>query len=97
MSTDAVGRLVEARHRKGLTQAELGDMLGAGKTQVSQWERGSAPIPRRHADAVAQILGVTDADMDELTSQRRSQLARIEGKLDRVLRRLDDVIDGQGG
>lgn len=50
----------EARLQKGLTQQELGDMLGVSKPTVAKWESGmTINIPRKHQAKLAEILGLS--------------------------------------
>lgn len=43
METSAFGvHLVKFRAEKGLSQAQLGQLLGVSKTEISLWERGTA-------------------------------------------------------
>lgn len=41
MNLDKIGKLISVlRKQKGLTQVQLGDMLGISDKSVSKWERG---------------------------------------------------------
>lgn len=48
------------RHKKGLTQMELGIKLGYSREyaqkNVSRWELGLRPVPRKHLKRMAEIL-----------------------------------------
>lgn len=52
-----------ARLRKGITQAELAEMVGVSVGSISMWETGiTHPTPRRY-NPLAKALGVS---VDEL-------------------------------
>jgi DNA-binding transcriptional regulator YiaG len=44
---------IAARNRLGLTQAEMGKLLGSGLRTIQHWEHGTRGIPK----AVAMLLG----------------------------------------
>lgn len=53
-------RLKEERERVGLTQPQIADVLGVGKTTVINWEKGaSAPSAQQLAEMVAKGIDVT--------------------------------------
>lgn len=55
------------RKSKGLTQAQLGELVGAGRSAVAMWETGAA-LPRPDKlRKLAQILGVT---VDQLLCEK---------------------------
>ncbi len=65
-------RLKEERERLGLSQSRLGELAGAGKTTVINWEKGSSA-----PDAV-QLSAIAGAGADALyilTGQRNAALA----------------------
>lgn len=58
------GRIIrDARQARGLTQAELADMVGVEATQVSRWERNSSPPSLANAVELSKSLAVS---LDEL-------------------------------
>lgn len=60
--------LKAAREAKGLTQEQLGKLIGVSQTSVAGWEtRGVQPRARVIADLVA-VLGVTENDLLSATS-----------------------------
>lgn len=62
MYTDKeIGLLIKnKRIEKGLTQGELGDMLGVGNTAVYKWEKGIVRnIKRSTIQTMADILGIS--------------------------------------
>lgn len=86
--TEAGLTIAEARKRKGLTQAQLGDIVGVQSTQVSHWETGMHAVPRHRVAAVADALDLTEDEVTSISTPSKRQLDRIEGKLDQVLDRL---------
>lgn len=62
MYTDKeIGLLIKSKRiEKGLTQGELGDMLGVGNTAVYKWEKGIVRnIKRSTIQSLADILGIS--------------------------------------
>lgn len=55
--------LAEARKKKGLTQEELGNMLGYSKAAVSNWESGYSNPSLSDAFKISKIL---DEDINNL-------------------------------
>lgn len=57
-------RLNRLRRERGLTLAQVATTLGVSKPTVWAWEKGKArPLPERIA-AIAQVLGVSEADLN---------------------------------
>ena len=50
--------IVEKRKEHGLTQAELGSMLGISGKAVSKWERGLSKPCEEHLDRLVALLGL---------------------------------------
>ena len=50
--------IVEKRKARGLTQAELGAMLGISGKAVSKWERGLSKPCDEHLDRLIDLLGL---------------------------------------
>lgn len=50
--------IVEKRKERGLTQAELGAMLGISGKAVSKWERGLSKPCEEHWDRLVALLGL---------------------------------------
>jgi DNA-binding XRE family transcriptional regulator len=44
------------RYREGLTQAELGEMLGIAQTNISKMEQGKRPIGKTIAKRIAKLF-----------------------------------------
>jgi transcriptional regulator with XRE-family HTH domain len=59
MSNEPVGILIaRARHRKGMSQAQMAEALGVSPSTVANWERGAA-WPLKKAGLVEELLGIT--------------------------------------
>ena len=68
MDNKKIGTLIaELRKKKGLTQQELGDMVGVGFRAVSKWERGITLPDISIINQLSKILGITS---DELVSDK---------------------------
>jgi transcriptional regulator with XRE-family HTH domain len=56
-------RLRTLRRLSGLSQADLGKLIGASQREISQYERGKTfPRPER-IEAIARVLGVDVGDL----------------------------------
>jgi Zn-dependent peptidase ImmA (M78 family)/transcriptional regulator with XRE-family HTH domain len=78
-AVDEVGkRVAEARHHRGLTQTDLGNVLGLDKTQVSKIESGRRRLDISEVVLAAQALGVTTRQL--LGMPERTKLA-LAGRL----------------
>ena len=53
------GRIKEARKNKGITQAELGALIGVAKTTIAGYEKNSEPT----AAQLGEIADVLDVDI----------------------------------
>ena len=89
-----VERLGELREANSLTQEEAARRVGVTHRQWQRWEAGeSVPYPR-NLDLVASKFGISvqeffDGPPDGTALDRiEGDLARIEDKLDRILRQL---------
>ena len=58
-------RIYIARSRKGYTQTELGDKIGAAQAQISQWENNKAEPTRKYMTRLKKVLGSLE-DMTQL-------------------------------
>ena len=56
-------KLKKAREAKGLTQQELGDMIGVSKAAICRYELGTLDPPSRVLKAIAEALGVSVSDI----------------------------------
>jgi transcriptional regulator with XRE-family HTH domain len=85
-------RIAEARHEAGgMTQQELGELVGVSVRSIAAWELGDV-IPYRHLKELERATGVDAAWLlhgEESTDLRDRQLEEISRKLDEILRRLD--------
>lgn len=63
------GRFIaELRHERGITQEELGEMLGVSGKTVSRWERGTYMPDLSMIESLAEVFSVT---ADELIAGKR--------------------------
>ena len=60
--------LAELRAEKGLSQSELGEMLGVTNKAVSKWENGTAKPNTKLIPELAKVLGVS---VEELFAAKR--------------------------
>lgn len=51
------------RRRRGLDQGGLAKVLGVQQSQISRIESGETPIPWKHRDTLAELFGVTKAQL----------------------------------
>lgn len=58
-----MNRLKEMRNRNGLTQYELGRLIGKYQSRIWQIEKGYYPPREWEKEAIAKVLGV---DMNEI-------------------------------
>lgn len=78
-------RIKEARQNKGLTQAELADLMNyAAKTNISRFESGKKTPSLEVLDSIATALGTTSSALLD-PSQKASELSAILAKLDEIL------------
>ena len=74
-------RIVELRKERGLTQEQLGQLVGVSAQAVSKWEKGGAPDVEL-LPALADRLGVT---IDALFGREGGEAVDIERAVDRWL------------
>lgn len=78
-------RIKEARQNKGLTQAELADLMNyAAKTNISRFESGKKTPSLEVLDSIATALGTTSSALLD-PSKKASELSIILAKLDEML------------
>lgn len=65
-----MNRLKELRKSKGLTQAELGSLLGVSQNTYSYWEREKVRIDN---DSLAKLASIYDVTMDYLMGRTDEQ------------------------
>lgn len=65
-------RLNQLRRERGMTLAQVASALGVSKPTVWAWEKGKArPLPER-LGAIAEVLGVGEAELAETSQQGES-------------------------
>ena len=62
--------IVEKRKERGLTQAELGAMLGISGKAVSKWERGLSKPCEEHWERLVALLGLP-VESTEVAEEKR--------------------------
>jgi transcriptional regulator with XRE-family HTH domain/Zn-dependent peptidase ImmA (M78 family) len=79
MGADELGtRLTEARERRRLSQEEVAGLLGVSRVLVSHWERGQRRPSEQMLERLAQIYGVTLAELLEPEGEpARSDLVEL--------------------
>lgn len=66
--------LKQLRTNRGMSQAELGDMVGLKQTTISQYENGSRKPPLSMAKKLSEVLNVSlDDFFSSLTFQNEIQ------------------------
>ncbi len=94
ISKKEVGRrIAQARKEtEGMTQRELGDLVGVTERSVAEWEAGGV-IPYRHMRRLEEILSKPASWLlygdDGQPAGLQQQLSEIHTMLDEVLKRLD--------
>ena len=64
MNNQKVGKFIaQTRRKKGLTQAQLGEMLGISDKAISKWERGINAPDISALQSLSDALGVTIAEI----------------------------------
>ena len=64
MNQEKIGKLIaKLRKEKGLTQQQLGDMVGVGYRAVSKWETGLTMPDISNINELCKILGITSDEL----------------------------------
>ena len=61
--------LISARKACALTQGDIARALHLAVTTVFKWERGIAPVARKHWKALASLLRVSESELEEILVQ----------------------------
>lgn len=62
-----MNRLEYYRKRRGLTQPELGKLIGVSKQLISTWECNHQPIDPKHFDKLKSALRISEKELSEIT------------------------------
>ena len=79
----------QKRKERGITQMELGAMLGISGKAVSKWERGLSKPCEEHFDKLVALLGLP-VESTEVAEEKRSApkvtfLSTVRGEFIRIL------------
>lgn len=90
-------RLVAARERSGLTQAELGELLGVSQRAVAHWERTPTALYPEQLETLAKALKTSADELIGLKTPRakagrKSQLQQRIEKLEELPRAKQQTI-----
>ena len=81
--------IVAKRKEQGLTQAELGAMLGISGKAVSKWERGLSKPCEEHLDRLVALLGLpvesTITAEEKKSAQKATFLSTVRNEFIRIL------------
>lgn len=81
--------ILEKRKEHGLTQAELGSMLGISGKAVSKWERGLSKPCEEHLDRLVAMLGLpvesTITAEEKKSAQKATFLSTVRNEFIRIL------------
>ena len=81
--------IVEKRKERGLTQAELGSILGISGKAVSKWERGLSKPCEEHFDKLVALLGLpvesTEVAEEKRVAPKATFWSTIQGEFIRIL------------
>lgn len=80
-------RLQRLRREKGITQAEMAELLGVSQPIVSDYERGEL---RLHGELIVKLAELLDCSADELLGLQQRKAATGGGNR-RMLRRLQQL------
>ena len=69
--------ICELREKKGLSQKQLGEILGVTNKAVSRWENGSAYPSTELMLPLAKALGVTIEDLYKVVSEDKSPKTKL--------------------
>lgn len=91
-----MNRLKEIRESKGMTQTQLGEVIGAKKSAVSLWESGKRQIDNNTLKSLADFFGVSvdyilGRDQDELAPDTIAPaLLTREERMLQMFRQMDE-------
>ena len=82
-------RLVAARVRVGLTQAEVGERLGLSQRAIASWERqeNASPNPKQ----IVSMAEMFDVSVDELLCGEPTEIRKKPGPKGKLHRLFDEV------
>lgn len=84
-------RVARMRKEKGITQAEMADLLGVSQPVVSEYERGTLRLHGELIVRVAEILSVSADELLGLTEAKNASKRGNGAKNRRLLRRIEQI------
>jgi len=88
IDTGFAKRLRELRHAKGLSQTELGKLVGLHYTHIGRYERGTA---RPSGNALKRLADTLDVSVDYLIEGTTNAAARADFQDRELLRMFKDI------
>ena|SRR5690625_3918666 len=72
------------RKNARLTQADVADICGVVPTTVGRWERGETQIPKDKIESLAEALGVSPIDIEEIrtATEEHEELVHVSSRMD---------------
>lgn len=88
MENTFAGRLKGLRKKKGLSQAELAQLMGVHFAQVSRYERGET---KPNSEAIAKLANALDTTVDFLVSGTSDDIIQNAGLDKEIISRFKQV------
>jgi len=82
-------RIAEHRKQQGISQSELGDIVGQSQQMITDYETGRRRIPAYNLARIAEALGVTAAtllDGSNPPRQRRGPPSKVDRLAEQISR-----------
>lgn len=80
--------LKRLRTKAGLTQKQLGELIGASRGAVSEWELGKRPIPKK-ADISIRTMLASEPDCEPMSAQELRALRKTSSV---TIKRLAELV-----
>ena len=78
--------LKQARSDAGITQAEIAKKTNVTYQMVSQWEKGIAPVARKHWKTLSFLLHVDESELEEILVQTMLDRCIEQGDIQELIR-----------
>jgi transcriptional regulator with XRE-family HTH domain len=102
---DVGAKIKNARQAKGMTQEELGEMLGVQKSAIAKYENGRVVnIKRSTLKKISDVLGIPPFELvfdekngqaakdSELSARKKAFMQKVEGMSDAQIERLEQIL-----